>query len=367
MKKKVLQIIQDLDVAGAQTVVMNSLRWLENDLEIEMYLAILRSPKETPYEKECKRKGYKVIYCNYRPFTKIPVVRSFVNWVRLQTKIYRVIKKVNPEVLHTHQTSIIPFVALPFAFSGVRAKYYTLHSDPYAVAKGHAIWARFALHCCGIKAICVTESQCEKAKKRYDIKDATVIHNGLPIEKYKATVSCDDLLNELCIPENSFVIGTVGRLSKIKNYDFLISIFAKYHECCKNSRLLFVGDGEEREHLVNVAKKLQIQDSIIFAGQRQDIERFYKVMDLFMLTSFYESSSIVTVEAQISGVRCVVADSIPDSVVVSGLVNRVPLAEPVEKWIDAIDGKLEPDNQVNTVESFSIEGVTKQLRNLYMV
>ena len=84
-----------------------------------------------------------------------------------------------------------------------------------------------------------------------------------------------------------------------------------------------------------------------------------------MLTSFFESSSIVTVEAQYAGVRCVVSSNIPENVVVTNLVNRISLNEPVEKWLAAIDGSLQPDHPKGTLMDFSVDKSVKELRLLY--
>ena len=129
-RKIALQITQDLDVAGAQTVVMNYLRWLHGDPEVEIRVAVLGQNKNSTYSQECEANGYNVEYYNYKPWTKIPVLRPVVNWVRLNLLVRKAIKLNQPTIIHSHQTSIIPNICLPFFFAGIKARFHTLHSDP---------------------------------------------------------------------------------------------------------------------------------------------------------------------------------------------------------------------------------------------
>ena len=88
-------------------------------------------------------------------------------------------------------------------------------------------------------------------------------------------------------------------------------------------------------------------------------------MDVFTMTSFFESSSIVTVEAQASGVRCVIADSIPDNVIVTGLVSSLPLNAPITDWVSAIKGNYPKRKQVSEMKMFSMDRTISELRDVY--
>ena len=162
------------------------------------------------------------------------------------------------------------------------------------------------------------------------------------------------------------MIGSVGRLDPIKNYPFLLKVFSEYYKFNSKARLLIVGEGVEKQSLHALADTLRIRNRVIFAGQRNDVQNVYKAMDLFMLTSFYESSSIVTVEAQLSGLRCVISSSIPDSVIISKTVNRINLDAPLSDWISAINGDIEPNEVVNAKEIFSLNNTIRELKKVYI-
>lgn len=364
-RKKILHIISNLDVAGAQTVVMNYLRQLSNDPEFDIHVAVAGVYKDSAYEQECKEKGYNVSYCEYTPWIGIPIIRAFVNWIKLQLAIYKKIKRVKPDIVHSHLTGILPFVTLPFIFSGVKNRFHTLHSDPYAIRKDFVRWARFAFKRCGIYPVCVTGDQAEKAKKRYGINELTIIPNGLDLQKYNISESQVSIRTSIGITQDAFVVGCVSRLDKIKNFEFFVNVFAELKKRNSNALMLLVGEGPEKQNIVKWAKECGFDGSIVFTGLRKDVERMYKAMDVFMLTSFSESSSIVTVEAQLSGIRCVVSSGVPSNVVITNQVNRLSLQEPIEMWVDALSNNLSKEIIIYPAENFSLSTSIKKIKELY--
>lgn len=362
---KVLHIISDLNIAGAQTVVMNYLRYFCGDSEMKLVVTVQTPPADTLYERECERLGIEIHHLNYRAKKGIPIIQTFINWLILQRLHFKDIKNVSPTIVHTHVTPILRYTLFPILFSRVKTRFHTLHSDPYAIERLSRYFAKVAFHFCGFHPICVTNSQAQKAMKCYGIKQFALIQNGIDGSRFIID-NKNEIRRELGIGADVFVIGCVGRFAKIKNHTFLLNLFSRYIELNPNSLLLLVGDGEEKENLSGLAKELGIEDNVLFTGLRTDVERLYYAMNVFMLTSFYESSSIVTVEAQYAGVRCVVSDSIPENVVATNLVNRIPLSAPIEQWLDAICGRVNTDNPVSSLDDFSMNKSARELKMLYL-
>ena len=210
----------------------------------------------------------------------------------------------------------------------------------------------------------MTEGQAKKAIKRYGIKKYSIIRNGIDSKRF-TNVDKNKIRQELGISINTTVIGCVGRFDKIKNHQFLVRLFTEYLKENNNAILMLVGEGQEQENIKNQAKDLGIEKKLLFTGLRSDIERMYYAMDIFMLTSFHESSSIVTVEAQMAGVRCVIADSIPADAVVTNQVNRISLDAPTATWIAAMKNEIPHDNPIGTLDTFSMTTTIESLKELY--
>ena len=91
----------------------------------------------------------------------------------------------------------------------------------------------------------------------------------------------------------------VGRLVAEKNLDMLINAFNQLQ--CKNKRLVLVGNGDQRYNLENKVKRLSLTDNVIFAGESNTPEKYYREAHYFVIPSSYESFGQVVIEALSSG------------------------------------------------------------------
>lgn len=133
-----------------------------------------------------------------------------------------------------------------------------------------------------------------------------VIYNGIePLAIDEALVGKAAM--ELGIPDDGFVLGTVARLDKVKNQAFMIEAFKEFLSIEKNSYLLIVGDGPERKNLENTAKRLSISDRVIFTGFTSKPENYMGLMDIFLLPSLTEGTSMTLLEAMSLRIPCVVS------------------------------------------------------------
>lgn len=134
------------------------------------------------------------------------------------------------------------------------------------------------------------------------------------------------------IPEDELVIGHVGRFFSQKNHDFLIDIFAEIHRLHSKSRLLLVGDGILKEKIAHKVRLLGLQDYVRFMGSRNDVPDLLQAFDAFLFPSLHEGLSLAMVEAQCSGLPCIISDTIPREIGMTDLVSFVSLEEKPEKW-----------------------------------
>lgn len=104
-----------------------------------------------------------------------------------------------------------------------------------------------------------------------------------------------------------FELISVGRLAAVKGYPLLIDAVARLVAQGRDVRLTLVGDGPERGHLEEQARRLGISSRIVFAGWKNQAElrELYQNSDLGVLSSFAEGVPVVLMEAMASGVPCV--------------------------------------------------------------
>jgi glycosyltransferase involved in cell wall biosynthesis len=132
-------------------------------------------------------------------------------------------------------------------------------------------------------------------------EQVNVVRNGRDIEKYANGEATSELYEELGLSADAPIVGTVGRLIERKGHYDLIEAWPQVLEEFPDAQLLLVGDGPEREGLKQLAKQLGCVDSVVFAGERDDVPNLLDAMDIFVFPSHYEGLPGALIEAMIAG------------------------------------------------------------------
>ena len=171
------------------------------------------------------------------------------------------------------------------------------------------------------------------------------IHNAVDINMFKFNEEERlQVRNELQISDCTKIIGFVGRLVDQKNVLFLPEILKSIIEHCDNDVvMLIIGEGNLRDKLQEKIIALNLQDRCFLLGDRSDINRYYKSMDVFVLPSLYEGLPLVMVEAQVAGLPCIVSDAITSESNISGNVTFLPIND-ASLWGEVISDKLNNKN-----------------------
>lgn len=164
-------------------------------------------------------------------------------------------------------------------------------------------------------------------------KNFTVLNNAIDIKRFCfRQQSRNECRKELGLPETAFVIGHVGNFLPQKNHSFLIDVFVEYRKTDSNARLLLVGDGPDLEKIKQKVFEYCISDAVVFTGQRKNVEQLYCAMDVFVFPSLWEGLGMVVIEAQASGLKCVVSNNVPNEARVSDNIEYLSLEQPPEQW-----------------------------------
>lgn len=196
-----------------------------------------------------------------------------------------------------------------------------------------------------------------------------VIHNAVDYDKFKFNENWrNDIRKELKISKNDIVIGHVGRFTNQKNHTFLIDVFYDVVRKDNNYKLLLIGTGELEDEIKAKVKKLDIGNNVIFAGFRNDVNKFIQAMDLFAFPSLFEGLGLVLVEAQASGLPCIATSlTIPEEVKINDNFWFEELNK--DKWVDIILNleitRVESRNNLKK-HNYLIDDIVKELENKYM-
>ncbi|WP_172628858.1 glycosyltransferase family 1 protein [Paenibacillus odorifer] len=173
-------------------------------------------------------------------------------------------------------------------------------------------------------------------KKILSKKNFFVFKNAIDTKKFIFSNEIRHQIREEYNISNNFVIGHVGRFHPTKNHEFLVEVFYEVYKNEPSAKLMLVGDGAEIEYIKEKSSKLGILNNIIFVGVSSDVPKLMQAMDAFVFPSLYEGLGIVVIEAQASGLFCVVADTIPKDTNISGIVEFISLNESSIYWAGKI-------------------------------
>ncbi len=171
-------------------------------------------------------------------------------------------------------------------------------------------------------------------EKKFQNNEVCILHNGVDLGVFHYDTDARKKIREEFSFEDNLVVGHVGRFSKQKNHKFLLPVFAEIKKKNKSAKLLLVGTGELESQISTQAQELGILDDIVFAGVRSDVPALLSAMDVFVLTSLYEGMPNTIIEAQATGLPCIISDTITRQANITGLVSYLPLNQNVEDWAD---------------------------------
>lgn len=162
------------------------------------------------------------------------------------------------------------------------------------------------------------------------------LNNGIDIEKFRFNKEKRrKIRNELNI-DDQFVLGHVGAFLPVKNHKFIIRVFNELRKYRPNSALILIGKGPMEEEIIQLVKDMGIEKKVIFLGRRADISDLLSGMDCFLFPSVFEGFPNAVLEAQCSGLPCLISDTITSEVAISKNCIRIPLNLSVQQWVTNI-------------------------------
>lgn len=146
------------------------------------------------------------------------------------------------------------------------------------------------------------------------------------------------------LPDDALVFGTVARFDPIKNHPLMVKAFSRVLEQCPKATLMLVGDGETRNELDSLVSSLGIQDKVLFTGYQSEPEVYCQLIDVFLLTSFSEGTSMTLIDALRMGKPAIVTNVGGNPEIVSHRQNGFVIQNDNEdELVDAMIELAAPD------------------------
>lgn len=160
------------------------------------------------------------------------------------------------------------------------------------------------------RVICVSEAvrQVVLEREGLDERKAVVIHNGTELPDLAAITAGDQSArNELGFSAAHLIVGMVANLNRaVKGVQYFVDAMPLILEKVPQARFLLLGGGPDEGALRSRTREVGVHDRVVFAGFRPDIERFYPIIDVSVLTSLSEGLSMTILESMSFGLPVVV-------------------------------------------------------------
>jgi glycosyltransferase involved in cell wall biosynthesis len=288
-------------------------------------------------------------------------------------QIARICVEKNYQILHLHTAHALSIGLLAKLFNkdvktiGVRRVDFHIKKNPLSQIKYKT--RKLDQLVCISKAIqnILLEDGVNKEKTK-------VIHSGIDIHKFDDIAPACYLRQELSIPEDHLLVGTVAALVDHKDYPTLLKAAQRVMNENKNVSFLAAGDGERENEIKELARHLDLQGRFHFLGYRNDIGGLLKILDVFVLASKEEGMGTSLLDAQAVGLPVIgtTAGGIPE-IIENGKNGLVVPVQAPQKLAGAILTILEKEalrrkygnNSLEFVKKFDIDITIEKNINLY--
>ena len=364
---RVLQVVDKFSIDGESIHgIARLMSWWTNAIDrdhFDMNILGLKAPSNAG--RYIERQGGRVFYSDYGRLNPASLL-----------DIARVARQTQTDLLHLHGYKACTLGRIVGALLGMPV---VLHEHavfpkmpPYQKL---ADWLlaplndRVVVNCEAVAEFCVE-------RRSMDPENIEIIFNGVPLNEFRevSDSAAAEAAEELGIGADTPVVGTVARLEEQKGITHFLNAVPAVKEECPDVKVLIVGDGTLRGALEEEARQLGIADNVIFTGERRDVPRLYKLMDVKVISSIYEGTTLTVFEAMATGTP-VVATTVDgvEEVIEDGATGMlVPpkdaasIAEVVTDLLTNPDrARLLSERAEQAVKQYDVRTSMRRIENLY--
>lgn len=344
---RVLQVYPQMNNAGTEMVIMNLFKNIESHKIKFDFLVQKKGIKDD----EIKKLGGNIFYI--KNYNKSSYYNALLEFLTQNNDI---------DIVHTHTHKEMGIVLKAAKKAGIKIRIAHSHNARQDLPKLAKLYKYFTSWNIEKNATHFFACSIEAAKwlfpKKY--KQYIFIPNGIDTKKFKFSMQKrKDVRSQLKINESDFIVGHVGRLAKQKNHDYMLKIAKNYKD--KSVKFICVGEGPLYKELIDKVKSNNLDFKVKFIGAFNDVENLYCAFDAFILPSLHEGLGIVAIEAQASGLSCILSENVPKDadVKINQCYFMTITDDNVSNWIYKIENIRNTCNITNRKDSYDLIRQTK--------
>jgi len=346
---------------GADRLILSCLKRCKFP-DSKMYLTgIVKKKDRKSYVVEHARKnGINGLYLYYRWKFGVYCLFSLVKFI----------KKNNISIVHTHgyRENVLGLLASCFCRIRIISTIHGWTSEGWRKKIDKMIIKRFDK----ITAPSGMILQ-ELADTGIDGNKLVLLRNCIDTERFTGKTDTEKLKYEYNVREDTFIITYIGRLSKVKGVDYLLTAISQLPK--DKFKVIVTGSGEQSEDLKTMVSNLALEDSVIFTGNREDIEIILKMSDVLVQPSLSEGFPLTILEAMYYNVPVIASNvgGIPEIIKngETGILVKPENPEELRKAVlllsenKILRDKLIKNSHEMVTENYLIEHYCHELGNIY--
>ena len=294
--------------------------------------------------------------------------------LRAVKEVKKIIKKEKPDIVYLHSSKAGAIGRLALFFNLKTTILYNAHGWYFNAKMSKKkklliVMIERILALRTDKIINISQSEYDSAIK-YKIagnKKMCVIENGIDFNKFKDSNKYrEETRKKYNIKKNEKVIGVVGRLTEQKDPMTSIKAFELIYKNNKNVKLMFVGDGELKEEVIDYANRHKLEKNVIVTEWVNEVEKYIPAFDVAILPSKWEGFGLVLIEymacdkpivaTNVGGIADIIKDK--ENGILVEVENYEQLADEVEKLIK------DNDLSKNIIENNKTHRTRYEIKNL---
>lgn len=294
---RIVQIINTLDFAGAERVVVDLAGGLV-DAGHDVHVAGLY--RGGPLADDLAARGVPVSVAGVRREESAPA-----SWRRM----YGVLRRLRPDVVHTHLPESAWYSLPPAAAAGVRVRVSHMHNAHwYWSTRQRAVDRAMATFGTAFAACSSDARRYALERLHYPERKVRLILNAVDLTRFRTLPSREEARQALGLPLDATILLAVGALSEQKGHRHLIDAMPAVRAALPAARLLLAGSGELRGDLAARVGELGLGDAVDLLGRRDDVPVLLRAADVYVMPSLWEGLSIALLEAAAAGAAIVASD-----------------------------------------------------------
>lgn len=331
---------------------------------------------EKPLSEKIRQFGFRE---NIISFSRSPLS---INNLKAYFQLKKLIESRKYDIVHCHTPNAAVITRLACRKQRVQRGlkvFYTAHGFHFYVGAPKLNWLIFfpIEKLCSQytdKIITINQEDYNLAKSKFYTKEIHYVPGvGIDLTRFKnVNVDKSEKRMEIGVPDNAFLLLSVGELNRNKNHEVIIKALSKLKN--KNIHYAIAGIGNKKDYLVKLSEDLGLKSQVHFLGYRKDIPELNYVSDAFCLPSYREGLGLAAIEAMACGLPIITSNvhGINDYSV-DGVTGYKCNPDDVEGFIQAIKQISDKNelieqfsmNNQKLVQKYDIREIIDRMREIY--